>query len=209
MAFWMQSVRSRVCSMVQRATIGGARRPGQQRQIEGRFRVSDRRGGGFGQMGRGGRHLAAGHAVVQVVDADHGQVHVAPGRMDEVIAADGEQIAVAAEDHDVQLGIAQLQPGGKGNGPAMGGVKRVELDIPGGPARTADARYHAGFLQIDAAGLHGRQAGGKGGADAASRAPDMGNAIRADQIVQRMSEAQERRLPVKWRVIRKPPLVLR
>ena len=53
--------------------------------------------------GRGGRRLAAGHGVDQVVDADHLEVHVAARGVDEVVAADGEQVAVAGVHHHVQL----------------------------------------------------------------------------------------------------------
>ena len=86
-----------------------------------------------------GRGLAAGHAVDEVVDADDGQVHVAAGGVDEVVAADGDQVAVAGEDDDLQLRVGQLQPGGKGDGAAVGRVERVELQVAGDAAGAADA----------------------------------------------------------------------
>jgi hypothetical protein len=43
-----------------------------------------------------------------------------------MVAADGEQVAIAGVDHHLQFGIGQLQPGGEGNGAAVGGVERIE-----------------------------------------------------------------------------------
>ena len=50
-----------------------------------------------------------------------------------------EQIAVAAEDRDLEVGTGHLEAGGEGNGPAMGGVEGVEFHIAGDAARAADA----------------------------------------------------------------------
>ena len=77
--------------------------------------------------GRGGRRLAAGHGVGEVVDADDLQVHVAARGVDEVVAADGEQVAVAGVDHHLQLGVGQLQPGGERDGAAVRGVERIQV----------------------------------------------------------------------------------
>jgi hypothetical protein len=46
-------------------------------------------------VGRRRAHLAAGHAVVKVVDANDRQLQVAPGGVDEVVAADPGYVAVA------------------------------------------------------------------------------------------------------------------
>ena len=130
--------------------------------------------------------MAAGHAVGQVVDADHGQVHVAPGRMDEVVAANGKEVAVAGKHDNLQLRVGHFDAGGKGDGPAMGGVEAVELDVARTPGRTTDPRDHGELVVGQAGGLDGAEAGGKDRADAAARAPDVGDAVGADQIVQRV-----------------------
>ena len=82
------------------------------------------RRGGQGAVRRGRRILPAGHAVDAVVDDDGGQVDVAAGRVDEVIAADGGGVAVAHDHDHLQLGVGQLHPGGEGQGPAVGRVQR-------------------------------------------------------------------------------------
>ncbi len=91
-------------------SIGYIDRPGgirQKRKVEGLFRISqgvvvvrEPRGGG--------RDLASGHSVIQVVDAHHGDVDVPAGCMDEMIAADGKKIPVSAEHDDLQLRVGQL-----------------------------------------------------------------------------------------------------
>ena len=83
------------------ATSSGRRRPRRaRRRGSGRLKAARscrgrRRGAGTDR--RGGAGLAAGHAVVEVVDADDVEVDVAAGGVDEVVAADGEQVAVAAD----------------------------------------------------------------------------------------------------------------
>ena len=104
----------------------------------------------MGLHGRGGRHLAAGHAVDEVVDADDHQVHVAPRGVDEVVAADGGEVAVAGVDDHVQLGVGQLQAGGEGNGAAVGGVEGVQLHVAGDAAGAADAGDDGDLVQVDA-----------------------------------------------------------
>ena len=67
----------------------------QRAEVERLFEVAEGGRGGF-RPERGGRgHLAAGHSIIEVVHTDDGQVHVSPSRVDKVIAADGEEIAVA------------------------------------------------------------------------------------------------------------------
>ena len=73
------------------------RRRCQRAQVEGAFRVAERRG--LGELARGGRsgELPAGHAVIVVVYDDRGKVYVATGRVDQVVAADGGPVAVTHE----------------------------------------------------------------------------------------------------------------
>ena len=97
-----------------------------------------------------------------------------------------KKIPVAAENHHVQLGIGQLQARCKGDGTTMGRMVRVQHHIAGPSGGTADTGHHHGFFQINAAGLHGCETGCKGRTDAASGTPDVGNAVRPEEIVQRV-----------------------
>jgi len=159
---------------------------GQERETERHFRVTMGGGGGVGHTGGGCRCLTSGHTVVEVVDADNRQTDVAACRVDEMIAADGEEVAVTAENHYIQFGIGELHARGEGDGPAMGGVIGVQPDIPGGPARAANTRYHDRLLEIDPASPHGYQARGKSRADATPGAPDMRHTFSTEQLVQRV-----------------------
>jgi hypothetical protein len=71
------------------------------------------------------RSLATRHRVDQIVHADDFQVDVAPCCMNQVIPANRRQIAISGVDHNVQLGISELQSGGERNRAAMRRVKRV------------------------------------------------------------------------------------
>ena len=54
--------------------------------------------------------------------------------MDEMVAADSGGIAVAHDGDDRQPWLCQLDSGGKGQGPAVGRVQSVEIDIGRHPA---------------------------------------------------------------------------
>ena len=51
-------------------------------------------------------------AVDLVVEQQDVQIDVAPQRVHQVIAADGQAVAVAGDDPDIQFGIGQLHAGG-------------------------------------------------------------------------------------------------
>ena len=118
---------------------GSAGAGGEVGDVEGAVHIAVGRGGGLVAVRRGGRILAAGHAVDVVVEADHGQAEVAARRVDQVVAADGGAVAVSGEDDDVQLGIGKLDAGGKGDGAAVGRVDGVEVQITGCAGGAADA----------------------------------------------------------------------
>ena len=90
-------------------------------------------------IGSGGRGLAAGHGVDQIVDADDFEIDVAAGGVDQMIASDGREIAVTGVDDYVQLWIRQLEAGGEGNGAAVRGVERIQLDVARHASGAADA----------------------------------------------------------------------
>ena len=89
-----------------------------------------------------------GHAVIEIVHADHRKVHVAPCRVDEVIAADCKQVPVAAENDHRKLGVGELHAGGKRNRPAVRGVVGIEIDIARAPSRTSYPRDYRGLCRV-------------------------------------------------------------
>ena len=153
----------------------------QMRQIERRLEHTVGIRGSNRVLRSGGRGLAASHGVDQIVHADDFQVDVAARGVDQMIAADGGKIAVAGIDDDVQLWVCQLQPGGERNGAAVRGMERIQFDVAGHAPGTADARDQGQRLQIDF--RFDERAGERvhGGADAASRAPDVRHAIAAQE----------------------------
>lgn len=91
------------------------------------------------RRGRGGRALAAGHAVDVVAHHDDGHVHVALGRVDEVVAAYAGAVAVAGEDDDGLVGVHGLEALSLGKRAAVQGVQAVEVQVDRGPGGAADA----------------------------------------------------------------------
>src|SRR3972149_4937533 len=61
------------------------------------------------------------------------------GGVGEGVPADGEQVAVAAEHGHMQLRVRQLQACRERDGPAVGGVERVHLQVAGDATGAADA----------------------------------------------------------------------
>ena len=64
-----------------------------------------------------------------------------------MVAADGERVAVATEDEDVEVGPAQRNAAGEGQGATVNEVRAVRLHEVGEAAGTADAR-HSGDLLV-------------------------------------------------------------
>lgn len=77
-------------------------------------------------------------AVDTVVQQNHVQVDVAAVGMDEVVAADGESVAVAAHLPYGEFRIGNLATGGNGSGTSVNGVHAVGIHIVGQTAGTAD-----------------------------------------------------------------------
>ena len=98
--------------------------------------------------------------------------------MNEVIAADGEEVPVAAEDRYRQVRPDQGQAGGEGDGPSMGGVVGVHVQITGHPARTADSGNHGRLIHLQAGHLQPVDVGVQDHPQPAARAPDVGDAAR-------------------------------
>ena len=166
---------------------GGVR---QERQAERRFVIAGRRRRGVGVGWRRRRHLSAGHAVSEIVHADDHEVHVPARGVNEVIAADAGEVAVAADDHDLEFGIGEFQARGEGNGAAMRGVEGVEFDVAGDPACAADARDHGDLVHVVTARLDRFGEAGDDRADAAARTPDVRHPLHAEEIRHRVFLAE-------------------
>jgi hypothetical protein len=61
-----------------------------------------------------GENCPARHAVIEIIDGNEGDVHIAPGGMDQVIAANGNALPVPAMDQHGELRTGQFDPCGKG-----------------------------------------------------------------------------------------------
>src|SRR5664279_1961888 len=94
--------------------------------------------------------LSASHGIDQVVNADDFDVYVTARGVNQVIAADCEQIAIAGVNHNVQLGVCQLQAGGEWNSATVRGVERVLFDVAGNtPGATGCTGRVAGYVKQD------------------------------------------------------------
>jgi len=103
-----------------------------------------------------------------------------------MVAADGEQVAVAGYDDDLCVRLGQLEPRGKRQRPAVRGVEGIQADVAGHAAGAADAGNHGDIVGIPAGVLDGVNDGGKHRPDAAAGAPDVGNPLRPEEGIHRM-----------------------
>src|SRR5699024_12386481 len=74
-----------------------------------------------------------------VVEEQDRHVDVAAHGVDEVVAADGEGVAVAGDDPDREVGAARGQAGGDGRGAAVDGVHPVGVEVVREAGGAADA----------------------------------------------------------------------
>ena len=126
--------------------------------IQRPFGIAAARGGGDGVVGRGHRMLAAGHAKVEIIEHQHRQIYVAPGRIDEMGAANAGA-AIADENDDMEIGIRQLDAGGVGDAASMQAMEGVGHEILIAEAHAAniaddhrlrrvDLQFRQGFIQM-------------------------------------------------------------
>ena len=104
------------------------------------------RGGRLLAGQRGGRHLAAGHAVDGIVDEDDGDILAAAGGVHDLGHADRGQVAVALVGEDDPVGQDALDAGGHGRGAAVRGFDEIGVEIVVGKNRAAHRRNADGFL---------------------------------------------------------------
>jgi len=127
--------------------------------------------------------LAAGHAVGQVVDDDGGDVQVAPGGVDQVVAADGRGVAVAHDHDDLELGVGQLHAGGESERSAVGGVERIEIHVHAETPGTVDAGDQNDLVLGETRAVNGPDQRAQDNAVPAPRTPDMGELLLVAQVL--------------------------
>ena len=96
--------------------------------LTGMIDRAGRVGLGFETDGRGGRGLLLGQAIDEVVHDEVDHVDVLARAVIEMVAADGETVAVAAEQEDVQVGPGQADAAGERDGAAVNEVRAVAVD---------------------------------------------------------------------------------
>ena len=117
--------------------VGGPGRCGHRAKVQGAFQLVEKPRPGPGVAGRGGRALAAGHAEIEIVEHQQGDVEVAPAGGQQVGAADA-QAPVAHGDHDRQFRTRQFEARRVGQGPAVKAVHGVGVEKGVEEARAAD-----------------------------------------------------------------------
>src|ERR1019366_9399448 len=148
------------------------------------------RGNDLGGSGRPG--LAAGHGIGEIIDADHLDVHIAARGVNEVVAADGEQVAIAGVDHHLQLRVGELESGGEGDGAPVGGVEAVQVGVSGDATRAADTGDDGDLVQVQLGALQRPGEAVHRGADAAGRAPYVRHAVHAEEGLYRIGRGHRR-----------------
>ena len=98
-------------------------------------------------------------AKVEVVHHDEGDVEVPPRRVDEVIPADGQGIAVANEDNHLGVGLVELDARGPRKGAAVDAMEAVHVEVhryAGGAPYPTDAHHGT---KVQAKGFNGPEEG--------------------------------------------------
>jgi len=94
----------------------------------------------------GGRELSLGESVDTIVEQDHVQVHVLAHGVDEMVAADGQSVAVAAHLPHGESRVHDLDARGHGCRTPVNGLHGVGVDIIRQSARAAYTRYDGGLM---------------------------------------------------------------
>ena len=93
-----------------------------------------------------GGGLPLRQTVDAVVEEDNFHIHIAAQGVDQVVAADGESVAVAGDDPNVQVRVGDGQPRCQGGRAAVDAVNAVGVHIIGEAAGTANARNKDNLL---------------------------------------------------------------
>jgi len=129
--------------------------------------------GGLGDLAllRRRRILALGQPVDPVVEQHDLDVDVASQRVDQVVAADGQRVAVAGDDPDGQVRPGGREPGGDRGRAAVDGVHAVAVHVVRQPGGAADPRDHDDVLPRHLKLGQERLEGGQDGVVPAAWAP--------------------------------------
>ena len=101
---------------------------------------------GFEADGRSGGGLLLGQTINRIVHDDIRHARIFTRRVDEVITADGEAIAVTAKHKNMQIIAAEADTGGKRQGAAVNIVTAVRVDEVGEAGGAADAGKRDDFF---------------------------------------------------------------
>ena len=77
-------------------------------------------------------------------------VDVPADRVEEVIASDGQAVAIAGHDPDREFGTARLDASGEGRGTSVNRMESVGVHVVREATGTTDARYEHDILSWDA-----------------------------------------------------------
>src|SRR5204863_3794697 len=99
------------------------------------------------------RGLLFGQAIDEVVHDEIGHVDVLARAVIDMIAADGETVAVAAKEEDVQVRPGQADAGRERDGTAVNVMRAVAVDEIGKTRRATDARERDDLFVIELAFL--------------------------------------------------------
>ena len=111
----------------------------QRTGVKGRLVITVWRGGGKAIMAGSRFNLATRHPVNFVVQHHAGEVEVAPTGVDKVIATNCQAVTIASDDYDLQVRTSQFQAGRKGQGPAVGNMESVGVNISAEPPGAANS----------------------------------------------------------------------
>ena len=122
-------------------------------QCESRYpcRAIDRTGGSRRAASAnpaGGGGLPLGQAINLVVEQQNLHVHIAAQHMHQMVATDGQPIAVAGYQPHIQIRIGQFDAGCNGWRPSVDRVEAITLDVIGEPAGAADPADKASVGRI-------------------------------------------------------------
>jgi hypothetical protein len=106
--------------------------------------------------------------------------------MDKVISPDGTQVSITAIDHNFQPRIRQLESGCEGDGPTMGCVERIKIQVSCYSPGATDTGYNGDFVKVQAACLQRMSEAIYGGSYAASRTPDVRHAVHSQERLYRI-----------------------
>jgi hypothetical protein len=103
--------------------------------------------------------------------------------MNEMVPSDCHRVAITHDYNHFQAGLCKFYSRGKGEGPAMGRMKGIEVDIDRKPSRTSDPGDENHFIFVIADPIDGPDKGPQHDPDPASGTPDMRKLFVMPQIL--------------------------